>query len=447
MIGPLTIQYSWRPVRRSLWTNQLMDLFGLEEQSGDYVVAREVTLDVQVGDVVLLCGPSGSGKSSLLRAVGQQLGAVDAGTVVLPEVPLIDAVPGTTIQDRLAWLAGCGLSEPRWLLRCPAELSEGQRSRFRLAEGLRQALHLGADRPGGAWLLVDEFTATLDRLTARVTAFNLARLARRLHVGLLLATTHEDVIEELQPDLLVRCEEGGLVRGQRRREQRRPTVSFVDQLWLSDGTLRDWAYFARWHYRSHRLGCVRRVILLWHGARPVGICIFSAPAASLRWRNRFFGLHPQHSHLRLQAVNEQLWLLQRIVLHPSYRGAGIAAAFVRRACQLCPVDWIETLSALGHALEPFFVKAGFVRLGTTRPGPGSDPSVAYARRRPLSVLCRRQSRYSQPVYYLFDNRGHRVISVPPVPSATASRPTVRPVSDRTAAADEANGPSRWMVGL
>jgi ABC-type lipoprotein export system ATPase subunit/GNAT superfamily N-acetyltransferase len=403
-LSPITIRYPLRPVRRSLWTNQVLDLFGLEEEQGPYTVAEEVTLDVQAGDIVLLTGGSGSGKSSLLRAVGAQLGAIDAWGVELPQVPLIEAVPGATLQERLEWLSGCGLGEARLLLRCPDELSEGQRYRFRLALGLSRVVEQGQNTQRPRWLMADEFTATLDRTSAQVTAYNLARLARRQQVGLLLATTHEDITEDLQPDLLVQCEQSGVVRVQCRRGQRRNHISFAAQLWLSDGTVRDWPYFARWHYRSHHLGCVRQVIMLWHGERPIGICVFSAPAASLHWRNRWFGLRQPRSSLTLQALNAQLWLLQRIVLHPDYRGAGIAAAFVRRACQLCPVDWIETLSALGHAAGAFFEKAGFVRVGVVRHSRRGDAAAVYGRRTRLSAESRRKSRFSYPIYYIFDNR-------------------------------------------
>ena len=96
--------------------------------------------------------------------------------------------------------------------------------------------------------------------------------------------------------------------------------------------------------------------------RPVGICVFTAPAASLSLRTQYFGLANPRSRVALSAMNDQLWLLQRVVLHPNYRGAGIGAAFVRRACELCPVDWIETLSAMGHA-SPLFERAGFTRVG------------------------------------------------------------------------------------
>ena len=108
-------------------------------------------------------------------------------------------------------------------------------------------------------------------------------------------------------------------------------------------------------------------MLLWHGAEPVGVCVFTTPAASLTLRSRYFGLHRPRSREHLAALNEQLWLLARVVLHPTYRGAGIAAAFVRRACETCPVPWVETLSAMGQA-NPFFERAGFVRVGVDPQG-------------------------------------------------------------------------------
>ena len=106
-------------------------------------------------------------------------------------------------------------------------------------------------------------------------------------------------------------------------------------------------------------------MLLWHGDVAVGVCVFSAPAASLTLRSRYFGLYRPRSREHLAALNQQLWLLSRVVLHPTYRGAGIAAAFVRRACQTCPVPWVETLSAMGR-VNPFFERAGFVRVGVIR---------------------------------------------------------------------------------
>jgi len=149
-------------------------------------------------------------------------------------------------------------------------------------------------------------------------------------------------------------------------------------------------------------------VLLWHRQDPVGLCVFAAPAASLSLRSRYFGLHGPRTHLALDALNAQLWVLSRVVLHPSYRGAGIAAAFVRRACETCPVPWIETLSAMGQA-NPFFEHAGFVRVGIIRKNPDRPAAAggAYASRTArLSPISAAKSRTSEPVYYIRDNRDH-----------------------------------------
>src|SRR5213080_3813710 len=115
----ITIRYAFRPRRRSLVTGQVADLFGLADAEPAHVVADNVHLDIRPGDLVLFTGPSGSGKSSLLRAAGEQLAALEA----------------------------------RLLLRMPDELSDGQRYRFRLAFALHELFtnrdSQSPDRQGG----------------------------------------------------------------------------------------------------------------------------------------------------------------------------------------------------------------------------------------------------------------------------------------------------------
>ncbi len=155
--------------------------------------------------------------------------------------------------------------------------------------------------------------------------------------------------------------------------------------------------------------------MLWHGGEPIGICVFTTPPKSLRPRTRYFGLSGRWSKWQLQALNAQLAMLSRVVLHPTYRGAGLAADFIRASCRSCPWPWIETLTEMGR-FHPFFERAGFVRVGTASNHRGSraEHSALYAGRKSrkkmpalLSAESHEKSRYSEPVYYVFDNRAER----------------------------------------
>ncbi|MGL6073540.1 MAG: ATP-binding cassette domain-containing protein [Fimbriiglobus sp.] len=356
-----TIRYPISPKRRSLATARVMDLFGLDGHEAPYTVAENFSLPVEPGQVVLFTGPSGSGKSSLLRAIGAENGAVDANTIALPDLPLIEALPGS-LEPNLGTLAACGLGEARLMLRTPSELSEGQRYRFRLAYAIGQ---------GNAVLIADEFGATLDRTLAKVVSFNLRKLATRTKTTVLCATTHDDLTEDLNPDIHVRCRGEGVIDVTRTVPEKKP-ISFASELRMTEGTTADWDQFAHWHYRSHDLGFVKRVNLLWHHETPIGIIIFATPVASIRRRTEYFGLTNPRSRVALAALNQQLWVLQRVVLHPTYRGAGIAANFVDQACRAAPIPWIETLTAMGQA-NPFFERAGFLRLGPVRKESGPEP--------------------------------------------------------------------------
>lgn len=402
-----------------------MDYFGISHDIEPRIIARDLELPIEAGDIVLFTGGSGSGKSSLLRAVALQLEQSSLATdsfitlsqLDLGKQSLVDSLP-VEFDEALQLLSMCGLGEAPLMLRTPAELSDGQRYRFAFALAI-------ARRPN--WIIADEFAALLDRTTAQVIAHNVRRLADRYGFGCLLATAQDDLAADLEADIHLTCELDGTMNVQvrrcepvllphpattpgRRSKKKRAAISFRQELWLSRATRCDWPYFARWHYRSHHIGLMKFGVLLWHQHQPIGICLFVAPPRSLRPRNQFFGHRGSWNRASMLALNHQLVTLQRVVIHPAYRGAGLASAFVRRACELCPFPWIETMSQMGQ-VHPFFESAGFHRVGVITVQNESREThsrIFGGRRRGTQALVTEEtflkSRYASPVYYIFDNR-------------------------------------------
>lgn len=212
----VTVAYEFLPKAPSVHASIVMDHFGVGFDTGRHVIAENLELPIQTGDVVLFTGASGSGKSTLLRATAAQLSdvlnvdALDLGDRILVDGLQIPA------EETFSLLTSCGLGEARLMLRTPAELSDGQRYRYRLSQAFSQSPE---------WIVADEFTATLDRTLAKVIAFNLGKTARRRKVGLLVATTHDDIADDLQPDVHVRCRLDGTIDVERQSVKKKPSAS------------------------------------------------------------------------------------------------------------------------------------------------------------------------------------------------------------------------------
>jgi len=177
---------------------EIAEGFGLGLSDKVFTVYNNLELEVNQGDVVYITGQSGSGKSLLLEDLAAQMTAgglkiADLNQVKLPEEPVIEQV-GANVGDAARILSLAGISDAWIYLRKPAELSEGQRYRLKLAK----VLDSGAD----VWL-ADEFGAVLDRVTAKIIAFNLQKIARAQGKTLMVATTHTDLVAELAPSLTI----------------------------------------------------------------------------------------------------------------------------------------------------------------------------------------------------------------------------------------------------
>src|ERR1700738_1872495 len=67
--------------------NSIVNITGLNKWYGDFHVLRDINLNVGKGERIVICGPSGSGKATLIRCINA-LEDYQRGEVIVEGVPL-----------------------------------------------------------------------------------------------------------------------------------------------------------------------------------------------------------------------------------------------------------------------------------------------------------------------------------------------------------------------
>jgi ABC-type ATPase with predicted acetyltransferase domain len=164
---------------------QVCRMFGLTlDRLTGRAAVHACRVEIRPGDIVYLTGPSGAGKSVLLRELQRQVPAAAAVNLDHIELPadrtVIDCFD-TDIVTGLRLLSAVGLSDVFSVLS-------------------RLARALAAGRP---FVFADEFCSGLDPITAATVAFHVHQFAKRTRTTLVLASSRDDVLLDLAPDVLV----------------------------------------------------------------------------------------------------------------------------------------------------------------------------------------------------------------------------------------------------
>lgn len=333
--------------------------FGIPPREAPHEIARNLEIDVSPGRIVLLTGASGSGKSSVLRAIAEEAGrrAWVSSARFPGDRSVVDCVaPRAPMATALEILTACGLGEPRLWVRQFQDLSDGERVRAALARTIGSVIRM-QDAPV---VLCDEFTSILHRRIAKSLAFNVRKLVTRHGLRLVVATTRDDIVADLQPDQ--RIDLGGASPDVARRAPQRRAMSLRRRLHVERGSVRDYRVFGPMHYR-HRdsLGFVDKVFLLKETAsrEAVGILVFAHAPIELSLRNastdgRFIR--------NVRRLNKELRILRRLIMHPDVRGCGLGHYFVRESLPQVGVRFVEALAAMG-TVNPVFERAGMRCVG------------------------------------------------------------------------------------
>ncbi len=181
-------------------------MFGLTiERLAKHSPVHSCRLDINPGDIVYITGPSGAGKSVLLnelQKVFPESQSINLADIELPkDKTVIDCLfydeilsADVGLLTSLQMLSAAGLNDCFCILNQPVNLSEGEKYRFRLA------MALAAKKK---FVFADEFCSELDRVTAASVSYKIRKFAEKTGTTFIMASSHEDILLDLAPDVLV----------------------------------------------------------------------------------------------------------------------------------------------------------------------------------------------------------------------------------------------------
>ncbi|KMJ44969.1 ABC transporter [Xenorhabdus khoisanae] len=186
-------------VTKTTRTLEVAESFGLGMDDKQFTLYDNLPVQIDQGDVVYITGQSGSGKSVILRELQRLMKGESKTVVSIDDITfdndknVIDQV-GKTTTEALSLLSMAGLNDAYLFIRKPSEMSDGQRYRLKIAKLIESGAQVWA---------ADEFGAVLDRVTAQAVASNFQRAARNVGATVMVATTHEDLINALRPSITI----------------------------------------------------------------------------------------------------------------------------------------------------------------------------------------------------------------------------------------------------
>lgn len=259
-------------------------------------------------NIGLILGASGSGKTTFAQKAFGSLFPDLFDSLVKPDLPIIDQFPtDLSYEDCANLLTGVGLnSVPCWI-RPAKTLSNGQKSRAEAALILAD----GNDRIH----LIDEWTSVVDRTVAKVMSHCVQKRIRKFDRSLVLLSCHYDVVDWLDPDWIIDCNEEKftdrrLLRPEQRK--RRETLAFT----VREIDSSTWKNYSKYHYLTERLPGGRSYFYgIFHGKNQIGFKCFT-------------------NYCPIRPGTVPIFHSNRVVVHPDYGGMGLGIHLINASSKL-----------------------------------------------------------------------------------------------------------------
>jgi ABC-type lipoprotein export system ATPase subunit/GNAT superfamily N-acetyltransferase len=347
------IQYETTAAKQTTRTRQVAEAFGLgTDNAQKFTILDNAAIKIRQGDITLITGDSGSGKSVLLKALKQDLGAEAADTknlTINPTEPIIETL-GKNTTEALELLSKVGLNDAFLFLRSYQQLSDGQKHRYQIAR---------LAETGKRWWLLDEFCSVLDRDTAKIVSFNLQRLARERGATAVCATTHDDLTADLAPNVLIHKRFGKEINIRHVPNAEATECSLTKAMRITEATHADYKTLSQFHYRSGHCPAPRKIFALKRGTELCGVIVYGFPSPFCFGRSQVW-------KGTLKELMRDVSVVSRVVVHPKYRGIGLGVRLVRETLASAGTPCVEAIAVMAR-YNPFFEKAGMRRIAESKP--------------------------------------------------------------------------------
>jgi len=344
---------------------EISTAFGLGvSEKKKFVIFKDFRIGFSKGDVMYITGDSGGGKTTLLKYIKAYIDSKESDAtsdldecIFNKEEIVVDNI-GNSAEESIYYLSAMGLNDAFIFLRKFKELSDGQKYRYKLAKML-------SNKP--KYLFIDEFSANLDRITAKVISYNLQKMCRKHDITLFVSTTHDDLIEDLNSSIVVRKNFMDDVTVTY-KDYDKKTISFYDDVIIEEGTMLDYVKLKKYHYKNtSKKFPYTKIFRARYGKEIVGVAVYSPTFLQTKGRNIFFdGKYSTMNKETVSEINRLFIRRSRNIISPKYRGCGLGQKLALNSMlEIKNKKYIEAINVMGK-YTPVNDKIGMTKIEITK---------------------------------------------------------------------------------
>lgn len=283
-------------------------------------------LDIKENDIVYMYGKSGSGKTLIKNEIKHKYSSydiLDFEDILSTNNALIDDLPFDT-SENMKILSLFGLGEVFNFIQPECNLSVGQRFRYKILKALLSPQKI---------ILIDEFTNSLDRITAKSMCFNLQKILRTKYFKTVICFgVNDDIIEDLNPNILLKKSFIKTTDILYRDIIPNTEISFFKDIKIEHASRNDYNDIKHYHYINHNspVTNTNNIFKMVLYGEMIGIILYSYPSFLSSGRN--IVMENKYQYIKGEKhnnnLNKEVRVISRIILVPSFRGLGLAKKLI-----------------------------------------------------------------------------------------------------------------------